>query len=268
MHGFPYSVRGYDAAVERLAAAGCRCIVPHLRGYGPTRFLDASTVRSGQQAALGNDLLELLDALHIDDAVLCGFDWGGRAACIVAALWPQRCIGLVTCGGYNLQDIASSVIPGPAELEYTLWYQYYFHTERGRAGLEADRRGIAHLLWRLWSPPWQFDEATFEASAAMLDNPDFVDVVIHSYRHRFGYAAGDPSLEPIEQLLAAQPAITVPTISLDGDDGGFGPADRSAEERAHFTGPYEQRVLGGVGHNVPQEAPDAFAGAVLDLLRA
>ena len=237
MHGFPYSVRCYDAAVEALTEAGCRCVVPHLRGYGTTRFLDSSTPRSGQQAALGNDLLELLDALQIDDAVLCGFDWGGRAACIVAALWPQRCKGLVTCGGYNIQDIAASVTPGPAELEHVLWYQYYFHTERGRAGLSADRRGIAHLLWRLWSPPWQFDEATFETSAAMLDNPDFVDVVIHSYRHRFGYAPGDPALEAIEELLAAQPDITVPTISLDGNDSGFGPADCSAEERAHFTGP-------------------------------
>ena len=267
MHGFPYSVRGYDEAVELLTAAGCRCVVPHLRGYGPTRFLDASTLRSGQQAALGNDLREFLDALQIEEAVLCGFDWGGRAACIVAALWPQRCTGLVTCGGYNIQDIAASVIPGAAELEYTLWYQYYFHTERGRAGLTADRRGIAHLLWRLWSPPWQFDESTFDASATTHNNPDFVDVVIHSYRHRFGYAAGDPDLEPIEELLAAQPPIAVPTISLDGDDGGFGPADRSSEERAHFTGQYEQRILSGVGHNVPQEAPDAFADAVLDLLR-
>jgi pimeloyl-ACP methyl ester carboxylesterase len=267
MHGFPYSVRGYDAAVELLTAAGCRCIVPHLRGYGPTRFVDTSTPRSGQQAALGNDLIELLDVLRIDRAVLCGFDWGGRAACIVAALWPQRCAGLVTCGGYNIQDIAGSVVPAPPEVEYTLWYQYYFHTDRGVAGLTADRRGIAHLLWRLWSPPWHFDEATFDASAAMLDNPDFVDVVIHSYRHRFGYAPGDPSLEEIEERLAAQPPITVPTISLDGDDGGFGPADVSDEEHAHFTGQYEQRVLAGVGHNVPQEAPDAFAAAVLDLVR-
>ncbi len=267
MHGFPYSVRGYDAVVDRLTRSGCRCIVPHLRGYGPTRFIDPSTPRSGQQAALGNDLLELLDALQIDQAVLCGFDWGGRAACIVAALWPQRCTGLVSSGGYNIQDIAASVIPGPPELERANWYQYYFNTERGRAGLAADRRGFAHLLWQLWSPPWTFDEQTFATSAAMLDNPDFVDVVIHSYRHRYGYAAGDPALEPIEELLAAQPAITVPTISLDGDDGGFGPADRSPEERAHFTGPYEQRVLSGVGHNVPQEAPDAFADAVLDLLR-
>jgi pimeloyl-ACP methyl ester carboxylesterase len=266
MHGFPYSVRGYDAAVERLTSAGCRCLVPHLRGYGPTRFLERSTERSGQQAALGNDLLELLDVLQIDRAILCGFDWGGRAACIVAALWPQRCTGLVTCGGYNIQDIATSVVPGPPEFEHALWYQYYFHTERGRAGLTANRRGIAQLLWSLWSPPWRFDQHTFDASAAMLDNPDFVDVVIHSYRHRFGYAAGDPTLESIEQQLAAQPPITVPTISLDGDDGGFGPADCSAEERAHFTGPYEQRVLAGVGHNVPQEAPAAFASAVLDLL--
>jgi pimeloyl-ACP methyl ester carboxylesterase len=266
MHGFPYSVRGYDAVVERLTAAGCRCLVPHLRGYGPTRFRDASTLRSGQQAALGNDLLELLDALQIDRAVLCGFDWGGRAACIVAALWPQRCAGLVTSGGYNIQDIAASVNPAPAEQERMNWYQYYFNTERGRAGLAADRRGMAHLLWRLWSPPWQFDEQTFEASAPALDNVDFVDVVIHSYRHRYGYVAGDPALEPIEQQLAAQPPITVSTISLDGDDGGFGPADRSLEERAHFTGWYEQRILQGVGHNVPQEAPDAFASAVLDLV--
>ncbi len=267
MHGFPYSVRGYDAAVVRLSEAGYYCVVPHLRGYGPTRFLDDATPRSGQQAALGNDLRELLDALQVDQAVLCGFDWGGRAACIVAALWSERCAGLVTCGGYNIQDIAASVAPAPAEVEHTLWYQYYFHTDRGRAGLAADRRGIAHLLWRLWSPPWQFDMATFEASAAMLDNPDFVDVVIHSYRHRFGYAAGDPTLEPIEELLAAEPNIAVPTISLDGNDGGFGPADSSPEERAHFTGPYEQRILSGVGHNVPQEAPDAFADAVLDLSR-
>jgi pimeloyl-ACP methyl ester carboxylesterase len=266
MHGFPYSVRGYDAAVERLTGTGCRCLVPHLRGYGPTRFLHASTLRSGQQAALGNDLLELLDALHIDRAVLCGFDWGGRAACIVAALWPQRCAGLVTSGGYNIQDIAASVNPAPAEFERMNWYQYYFNTERGRAGLAADRRGMAHLLWRLWSPPWQFDEQTFETSAAALDNEDFVDVVIHSYRHRYGYASGDPALESIEQQLAAQPPITVPTISLDGDDGGFGPADRSPSERAHFIGPYEQRVLQGVGHNVAQEAPDAFTSAVLDLV--
>ena len=176
----------------------------------------------------------------------------------------MRC--LLSGAGYNIQNIAASGEPIAAEQEHRYWYQYYFHTERGRAGLTLKRRDLCRLLWKLWSPEWQFDEATFETSAAVLDNRDFVDVVIHSYRHRFGYAAGDPTLEPIEELLAAQPAITVPTISLDGDDGGFGPADRSPEERAHFTGRYEQRVLSGVGHNVPQEAPEAFARAVLDLV--
>ena len=266
LHGFPYSVRGYDAVVELLTGAGSRCIVPHLRGYGATLFLDPSTMRSGQQAALGNDLRELLDALHIERAVLGGFDWGGRAACIVAALWPERCAGLVTCSGYNIQDIAAFAEPDPPQLEYANWYQFYFHTERGRAGLTANRREIARLLWTLWSPPWRFDRATFEASAGALDNPDFVDVVIHSYRHRYGYAPGDPALEHIELALAAQPAITVPTISLDGNDGPWGPADTSPHERAHFTGTYEQRVLGGVGHNVPQEAPKEFAAAVRDLI--
>jgi pimeloyl-ACP methyl ester carboxylesterase len=266
MHGFPYSVRGYDAVVDRLAAAGCRCIVPHLRGFGPTRFLESSTMRSGQQAALADDLRELLDALQIDQAVLGGFDWGGRAACIVAALWPQRCLGLVTCGGYNVQDIAASVNPGTPQMEHADWYQYYFHTERGRAGLAANRRKLAHLLWRLWSPLWQFDEATFDASASVLGNADFVDVVIHSYRHRYGYAPGDPDLEAIERALAEQPPMAVPTISLDGNDGAWGPADCSEGQHAHFVGAYEQRVLPGVGHNVPQEAPHAFASAVLDLL--
>jgi pimeloyl-ACP methyl ester carboxylesterase len=265
MHGFPYSVRAYDDVVAILTGAGCRCVVPHLRGYGATRFLQPSTLRSGQQAALGNDLRELLDALGIDQAVLCGYDWGGRAACIVAALWPLRCAGLVTCSGYNIQDIAASVTPGPPWLEHAFWYQYYFHSERGRAGLAADRRGIAHLLWQLWSPLWEFGEATFDASATAFDNPDFVEVVINSYRHRFGYAEGDPDLESIEEQLAAQPPITVPTINLDGAHGGFGPPDTSAEERAKFTGSYEHRILSGVGHNVPQEAPEAFAAAVLDL---
>ena len=201
MHGFPYSVRGYDAAVVRLSEAGYYCVVPHLRGYGPTRFLTTPRRARDSKRRSATTFVSCSTVLQVDQAVLCGFDWGGRAACIVAALWSERCAGLVTCGGYNIQDIAASVAPAPAEVEHTLWYQYYFHTDRGRAGLAADRRGIAHLLWRLWSPPWQFDMATFEASAAMLDNPDFVDVVIHSYRHRFGYAAGDPTLEPIEETV-------------------------------------------------------------------
>src|SRR5439155_4103448 len=199
LHGFPYDPRAYDDIVPRLIAAGCRAIVPYLRGYGPTRFLSADTPRSGQQAALGKDLLDLLDALHLPRAALAGYDWGGRAACIVAVLWPERVRCLVSVGGYNIQDIAASATPGPPEHEHRLWYQYYFHTDRGRAGLEANRHALGKLLWQLWSPNWQFGSATYDQTAMSFDNPDFVDVVVHSYRHRYGYAPGDPGLEPIEQ---------------------------------------------------------------------
>ena len=202
MHGFPYDPRAYDDVVPPLVAAGCRVIVPYLRGYGPTRFLAADTPRSGQQAALGKDLLDLLDALGIERAALAGYDWGGRAACIVAALWPQRTRCLVSGGGYNIQNIAASAKPLPPEQEYRFWYQYYFHTERGRAGLTQNRREFCRLLWRLWSPNLRFDDATYARTAASFDNSDFVDVVIQSYRHRYGYAPGDPALEPIEQQLA------------------------------------------------------------------
>lgn len=265
LHGFPYAPRAYDGVVSPLVAAGRRCLVPYLRGYGPTRFLAAETPRSGQQAALGRDLLDLLDALRIERAVLAGYDWGGRAACIVAALWPARVAGLVTGTGYNIQDIAGAARPAPAEQEHRWWYQYYFHTERGRAGLEADRRGIARLLWRLWSPDWAFDDATFAASASAFDNPDFVSVVIQSYRHRYGYAAGDPALDAVEAALAARPAITVPSINLHGGSDCVGPAEGSAGHHRFFTGAYDRRVLPRIGHNLPQEAPEAFARAVLDL---
>jgi pimeloyl-ACP methyl ester carboxylesterase len=265
LHGFPYAPRGYDAVVPILVAAGRRCIIPYLRGYGPTRFLSPATPRSGQQAALGQDLLDLLDALAIPRAVLGGYDWGGRAACVVAALWPERAAGLVTCTGYNIQDIAAAAKPASAEQEHRWWYQYYFHTERGRAGLEANRQDIARLLWRLWSPNWAFDEATFQASAGAFDNSDFVDVVIQSYRHRFGYAPGDPALEAVEAALAARPRIPVPTICLHGGGDGVGPPEASANHARHFSGPYERRVVPLVGHNLPQEAPEAFARAVLDL---
>ena len=265
LHGFPYAPAGYDAVVPPLVAAGRRVIVPYLRGYGPTRFLDPATPRSGQQAALGKDLLELLDALAIPRAVLAGYDWGGRAACVVAALWPERCAGLVSCTGYNIQDIAAAVRPAAPEQEHRHWYQYYFHTERGRAGLTANRAGIARLLWRLWSPEWDFDDATFAASAAAFDNPDYVDVVIQSYRHRFGYAAGDPALEAIEAALAAQPRIAVPTIAPHGEADGVGPVEGSAGHARYFTGPYERRVIPRVGHNPPQEAPEVFARCILDL---
>jgi pimeloyl-ACP methyl ester carboxylesterase len=266
LHGFPYDPRAYDEVAPPLAAAGRRVLVPWLRGYGPTRFLSPATPRSGQQAALGHDLLAFMDALGIQRALLAGYDWGGRAACIVAALWPARVHGLVSCNGYNIQDIAASVRPAPPEQEHRFWYQYYFHTERGRAGLTQNRRALCRLLWRLWSPEWPFDEATFEKSAPSFDNPDFVDVVIQSYRHRYGYAPGDPALDDIEARLARQPAIGVPTIVLDGGHDGVAPAELSDRHVRHFTGPYQRRVLPRIGHNVPQEAPGPFAAALRELL--
>lgn len=267
MHGFPYDIHAYAEVAPLLAAAGCRVIVPFLRGFGPTRFLSDATPRSGEQAALGADLLALLDALAIPRAVLAGYDWGGRAACVVAALWPQRCAGLVSYNSYNIQDIARSLEPDTPDMECRLWYQYYFHCERGRAGLAGDRRALTRLLWQQWSPTWRFDEATFERSAAAFDNPDFVDVVIHSYRHRYGLVAGDAAYADIERRLAAQPAITVPTITFDGADDGVRPP-AAAEAHGHrFAGPRSHRIVPGVGHNLPQEVPQLFADAVLELVR-
>jgi pimeloyl-ACP methyl ester carboxylesterase len=268
MHGFPYDPRTYDEVVPPLVAAGCRVIVPYLRGYGATRFLASDTLRSGQQAALGNDLKDLMDALALKRGVLAGYDWGGRAACIVAALWPEHVLGLVSANGYNIQDIAASGKPASAEQEHRLWYQYYFHTERGRAGLEANRREFCRFIWQLWSPNWRFDDSTYDRTAASFDNPDFVDVVIHSYRHRFGYAGGDPSLEAVERRLAAKPRISVPTIVLHGDGSGLSPPESSLKHAACFTGPYQRRVIPTAGHNLPQEVPNAFADAVLELVRA
>jgi pimeloyl-ACP methyl ester carboxylesterase len=266
LHGFPYDAHAYDDVAPRLATAGCRVIVPYLRGYGPTRFLSADTPRSGQQAVLGHDLLALLDALDLRDAVLAGYDWGGRAACVVAALWPERARGLVSGGGHNVQDIARAMEPQPPEREHGLWYQYYFHSERGRAGLERYRYDLGKLLWRLWSPTWRFDEATYARTAASFDNPDFVEVVIHSYRHRFTLAPGDPAVEASERRLAAQPAITVPTIVLHGGANGVSPAATSERHARFFKGAYERRVIPDVGHNLPQEAPAEFAAAVLALV--
>lgn len=267
LHGFPYDAHAYDDVARQLAAKGLRCIVPFLRGYGPTRFLSADTPRSGEQAALGADLLALMDALSIESAILGGYDWGGRAACIVAALWPARVRGLVSCGaGYNIQNIAKAGAPVSPEEEFRYWYQYYFHSERGRAGLAANRREFCRLLWRLWSPTWVFDDETFERSAEAFDNPDFVEVVIHSYRHRFGGIAGDPAFAEIEARLAKQPDITVPAIVLQGADDGVDPPHTADRDAAHFSAHYERRILAGVGHNLPQEAPGAFAEAVLSLL--
>ena len=267
MHGFPYDVHAYAEVAPTLAGQGCRVIVPYLRGFGPTRFLSDASPRSGEQAALGADLLALMDALAIDRAVLAGYDWGGRAACVVAALWPERCAGLVSLNSYNIQNIAAAMVPDTPGNERSLWYQFYFHNERGRAGLAADRRSFCKLLWKLWSSSWVFDDATFERSAAAFDNPDFVDVVIHSYRHRFGLVAGDPALAGIERRLAAQPPITVPSITFDGADDGVRPPAVAAQQASHFSGSRSHRIVAGAGHNLPQEKPQVFAGAVLELAR-
>ncbi|HZS81302.1 MAG TPA: alpha/beta hydrolase [Stellaceae bacterium] len=267
LHGFPDDVRCWDGVAPALAEAGHRVLVPYLRGYGPTRFLDPATPRSGEQAALGHDLLAFLDALGLQRAALAGYDWGGRAACIVAALWPERVRGLVSIGGYNIQDIARSGRPAEARQELRFWYQWYFNTERGRAGLAANRRELCRLLWELWSPNWRFDEATFARTAPSFDNPDFVDIVIHSYRHRYGAAPGDPALAAIEARLAAQPPIAVPTIVLHGAADGVDPAEGSARHARHFTGPYARRVVPVAGHFLPSETPGAVVEALREVVR-
>src|SRR5215475_481360 len=265
LHGYPFDARAFDGVIPIVNAAGFRTIVPYLRGYGPTRFLSSDAIRSGEQAALGMDLLELLDALQVERAILAGFDWGGRAACVVSALWPQRSRGLVTCTGYQIQDIANSDKPADPEQERRFWYQFYLSTGRGRKGLTQMRNEIGQYLWKLWSPNWDFDEETYRQTAKSFDNPDFVDVVIHSYMHRIHNAPGDPRYAPIEAQLAALPKIGVPTIVIHGADDEVNPVKRSEGHQRFFTGPYERRVFERVGHNPPQEAPEEFAGAVLDL---
>lgn len=267
IHGFPYDIHSYVDVALQLAAQGCRVIVPYVRGYGPTRFVDAKTPRSGEQAAVGADLIALMDALDIKRAVVAGYDWGGRAACVVAALWPERCIGLVSVNSYLIQNIAKSMVPAKAQFEAAYWYQYYFQIERGRAGLAANRREIAKLLWRQWSPNWHFDDACFERTAIAHDNPDYVDVVIHSYRHRYGLADGDPRYADLQRRLAALPAISVPTITLDGDADGVAPATDGTATAAKFTAGRTHHVVPHAGHNLPQEEPEAFAAAVMELVK-
>ena len=262
LHGFPYDIHCYDEVVPRLVAGGARVLVPFLRGYGSTSFVSADTLRSGEQAVLGYDLLKFLDALQIPSAVLAGFDWGGRAACVVAALWPERVRGLVSCNGYNIQNIAKSGEPLAPEVEHRYWYQYYFHSQRGQAGLERNRRALCRLLWQMWSPGWLFDDAAFERSAASFDNPDFVAVAIHSYRHRFGLVQGYPAVAGLESRLAAQPQIPVPAVTLEGELDGVNPPLGAEAHAPHFSGRHEYRLLPGVGHNPPQERPEAFAAAV------
>jgi pimeloyl-ACP methyl ester carboxylesterase len=261
-HGFPYDVLAYKHVAPLLAGEGARVIIPYLRGYGPTRFISEVTPRSGEQAALGVDLLALMDALEINQAVVGGYDWGGRAACVVSALWPERVIALVSGNSYNIQNIATSMKPIPAAQEAALWYQYYFQSERGRRGLTEGRRDIALQLWKMWSPAWGFDEATFNSTAPTFENPDFVDVVIHSYRHRYGLVASDPMLIDIEKRLAHQPPICVPTITIDGDMDGVNVG--TAHHLQYFDGPHEHRIFSGAGHNLPQERPEDWAQAVLD----
>jgi pimeloyl-ACP methyl ester carboxylesterase len=268
LHGFPYDVHSYVEVAPLLASRGCRVIVPYLRGHGPTRFVDRDEPRSGQQAAIGVDVIDLMNALHIPRAVLAGYDWGGRAACVAAALWPERCDGLVSVNSYLVQNLAKAMEPLPAKVEWGLWYQHYFQTARGEAGLAAHRRDIARILWKNNSPTWSFDDATFERSAAAFDNPDYVAVVVHSYRHRMALAEGFPRYADVERRLATQPAIAVPTITIDGDADGVVPSTDGTSGASHFTGNRSHRVFPNVGHNVPQEAPQAFADAVWNLVSA
>ena len=265
LHGWPYDIHSYLDVVPLLAAAGHRVIVPYLRGFGTTRFLSDTTVRNGEQAALAADALAVMDALGIDSAVVAGFDWGARSADIVAALWPERVTGLVSVSGYLIGSQAAATAPLPPEAELQWWYQYYFATERGRAGYDKYRREFAKLIWRTASPKWDFDDATFDRSAASLDNPDHVAIAIHNYRWRLGLAEGEGKYQELEKRLAGAPFITVPTITLEGDANGAPHPDPSAYAEK-FSGTYSHRTIeGGIGHNLPQEAPEAFARAVIEV---
>jgi pimeloyl-ACP methyl ester carboxylesterase len=268
LHGWPYDIHSYAEVAPLLASAGYRVIVPYLRGYGTTRFLSTDTVRNGQQSALGVDTVALMDALAIDQAIVAGFDWGARTANIVAALWPQRCRAMVSVSGYLIGSQEANRVPLPPQAELDWWYQYYFATERGRAGYDKYRREFAKLIWHTASPKWRFDEATFDRSATAFDNPDHVELVLHNYRWRLGLAKGEATYEDLERQLAAGPRISVPTITLEGDANGA-PHPEPVAYAQQFSGKYEHRLIpGGIGHNLPQEAPRAFAEAVIDVGRA
>jgi pimeloyl-ACP methyl ester carboxylesterase len=265
LHGWPYDIHSFADVTPLLASAGYRVIVPFVRGYGTTRFLSDDTPRNGQQAALAADVIALMDALGIEKAILGGFDWGARSAGAVAALWPGRCTALVSVSGYLIGSQAAGAAPLPPRAEHAWWYQYYFATERGRAGYGTYRREFSKLIWQLASPQWAFDDATFARSAAAFDNPDHVAIVIHNYRWRISLAAGEPHYDDLEARLAEAPAITVPTITLEGDANGAPHPDPSSYA-GKFTGKYAHRTIeGGVGHNLPQEAPQAFAQAIADV---
>lgn len=268
LHGWPYDIHSFADVAPMLTASGCRVIVPHLRGYGTTRFRSADAIRNGQQAALGVDVIALMDALGIEAAAIAGFDWGARTACIVAALWPERCKALVSVSGYLIGSQQANKEPLPPSAELLWWYQFYFATDRGRAGYDRYRKDFARLIWQTASPRWKFDEATFQRSAAAFDNPDHTAIVVHNYRWRIGVAAGESQYDALEEQLAKAPPITIPTITLEGDANGAPHPDPAAYARK-FTGMYEHRTIGGgVGHNLPQEASQAFATAVADAMRA
>ena len=265
LHGWPYDIHSFEAVAPLLAAKGYRAIVPHLRGYGTTRFLSNDTFRNGQPAALALDIVALMDALKIEKAVIAGFDWGARTAAIMAALWPERCKAIVSVSGYLIGSQAAGKIPLPPDAELQWWYQYYFATERGRAGYEKYRHEFAKLIWQLASPKWNFTDATFDRSAVSFDNPDHVAIVIHNYRWRLGLVQGESRFDEIEKRLAAAPVITVPTVTMEGDANGAPHLDPKAYP-AKFAGKYAHRLItGGVGHNLPQEAPRAFADAVVEV---
>ncbi len=267
LHGWPYDIHSFADVVPVLAQAGYRVIVPHLRGYGTTRFLSNDAFRNGQPSALARDLIALMDALKIEKAVLGGFDWGARTANIVAALWPERCKAMVSVSGYLIGSQAVGKVPLPPKAELQWWYQFYFATERGHEGYDKYRRDFAKLIWQLASPKWNFDDATFARSAASFDSPDHVAIVIHNYRWRLGLAEGEPKYDAFEKRLAEGPSISVPTITMEGDANGA-PHPEPAAYRAKFSGKYENRIIaGGIGHNLPQEAPAAFAKAIIDVER-
>jgi pimeloyl-ACP methyl ester carboxylesterase len=265
LHGFPYDIQSFAEVAPLLAKEGYRVIVPYLRGHGTTRFLSDRTFRNAQQSVIALDIVALMDALKIKKAILAGFDWGSRTADIIAALWPERCKALVSVSGYLITNREAQKEPLPPRAELAWWYQYYFATERGRLGLERYRHDFARLIWENVSPTWKFDDATFERTAVSFTNPDWVPIVIHNYRWRLSLAAGDPRYDGIEKRLAAAPAISLPTITLDGERDPFTPAGDGASYRKHFTGKYAHRTLRGIGHNVPQEAPQPFAEAVVEV---
>jgi len=265
LHGWPYDIYSYAEVTPLLAQARYRVIVPYLRGYGTTRFLSDETPRNGEQAVIAVDIIALMDALKISRAIVAGFDWGARTANIIAAMWPERCKAHVSVSGYLIGSQQAGMVPLPPKAELQWWYQYYFATERGRAGYTQYTRDFARLIWQIASPKWDFDDATFERSAAAFDNPDHVSIVIHNYRWRLGVAEGEPQYDELEQRLAEGPNITVPTITLEGDANGAPHPDPGAYAKK-FTGRYEHRnITGGVGHNLPQEAPQAFGQAVIDV---